>query len=105
MMEMKNILAIGMFIFLRDNYIITSNRESGYGRYDVCLESYEKNKNAFVIEFKSCKNDSFKEAIEEGKKQIEDKKYAITLKQHGCKNITKMIFAFKGKEVKIEVIK
>lgn len=97
--------ALGMFIFLRDNYIITSNRESGYGRYDVCLEPYEKNKNAFVIEFKSCKNDSFKEAIEEGKKQIEDKKYAITLKQHGCKNITKMVFAFKGKEVKIEVIK
>ena len=95
---------LGMFILLKDTYIIRSNRESGFGRYDVTLEPIIKTKNAFIIEFKSCKENSFKEAILEGKKQIEDKKYEIDLQSRGCTSIIKMVFAFKGKTVEIKII-
>ena len=90
------------YIFINGNYIITSNRESGEGRYDVCLEPFDKDKPAFIMEFKSCKDTSFEKAIASGKKQIKDKKYEIDLRQRKCTNIKKMIFAFKGKRVKIE---
>ena len=43
------------------------------------------------------------ETIENAKKQIEERKYEENLKERGFTNITKMVFAFKGKEVKIEV--
>lgn len=41
--------------------------------------------------------------MQNAKKQIEEKKYEISLRERGFKNITKMAFAFKGKEVKMEV--
>ena len=46
---------------------------------------------------------TIEETIENAKKQIEEKEYEENLKERGFKNITKMIYAFKGKEVKIEV--
>ena len=52
---------------------------------------------------KEGKENSVKETIENAKKQIEEKKYEENLKERGFTNITKMIFAFKGKEVKMEV--
>lgn len=68
----------------------------------MCLESFNKDKPAFIMEFKSCKDASFEKAIASGKKQIEDKKYEMDLRQRKCINIKKMVFAFKGKRVKIE---
>ena len=43
---------LGLLVDLREDYVITSNRESGYGRYDVMLEPLDKNKDAFILEFK-----------------------------------------------------
>ena len=97
---------LGMLVGLKDSYYVNSNRESGYGRYDIMLEPKDKNGNSFIMEFKVLKNGeekTLKETIENAKRQIEEKKYEESLKERGFKNITKMVYAFNGKEVEMEV--
>ena len=98
---------LGMLVGLKDSYYVNSNRESGFGRYDIMLEPQDKSKNSFIIEFKvadEMNEPSLEQAIENGKKQIEEKDYENSLKERGFNNITKMVFAFKGKEFKIAVL-
>ena len=95
-----------MLVSLKDSYVVNSNRESGFGRYDIQLEPKEKSANSFIMEFKVHKNGKEKdieETVENAKKQIEEKKYEENLRERGFTNITKMVFAFRGKEVKMEV--
>ena len=97
---------LGMLVGLKDSYYVNSNRESGMGRYDIMLEPKDKNGNSFIMEFKLYKKDKEKaieETIENAKRQIEEKGYEQNLKERGFKNITKMVYAFKGKEVKMEI--
>ena len=97
---------LGMLVGLKDTYYVNSNRESGFGRYDIMLEPKDKNGNSFIMEFKVLKDGeekTLKETIENAKKQIEEKKYEESLKERGFKNITKMVYAFNGKEVEMEV--
>ena len=99
---------LGMLVGLKDTYYVNSNRESGFGRYDIMLEPHDKSKNSFIMEFKAVnglRENTIEEAIENAKKQIEEKGYESNLKERGYTNITKMVFAFKGKECKMEVIK
>ena len=98
---------LGMLVGLKDTYYVTSNRESGYGRYDIMLEPKEKTQNAFIMEFKVLKNGEEKtieETLENAKKQIEEKGYGQNLRERGFTNITQIVYAFKGKEVKMKVI-
>ena len=98
---------LGMLVGLKDSYYVKSNRESGFGRYDIMLEPKDKNENSFVMEFKVYKEEKEKtieDTIENAKKQIEERKYAENLEERGYTKITKMVFAFKGKEVKMQVI-
>ena len=95
---------LGMLVGLKDTYYVNSNRESGIGRYDIMLEPKEKNGNSFIMEFKVLENEAEKtieDTIENAKRQIEEKGYEANLKERGFSNITKMVFAFKGKEVKM----
>ncbi len=97
---------LGMLVGLKDNYIVNSNRESGVGRYDIMLEPKDKNGNSFIMEFKvldDMEEKTIEDTIENAKKQIEEKGYETNLKERGFTNITKMVFAFKGKEVKMEI--
>ena len=97
---------LGMLVGLKDTYYVNSNRESGIGRYDIMLEPKDKNGNSFIIEFKVYKEEKEKDiedTINNAIKQIEEKKYEENLKERGFLNITKMIFAFNKKEVKIKV--
>ena len=97
---------LGMLVGLRDSYYVNSNRESGMGRYDIMLEPKDKNGNSFIMEFKVLENKEEKtieETIENAKKQIEEKGYEQNLKERGFTNITKMVYAFKGKEVKMVI--
>ncbi len=97
---------LGMLVGLKDTYYVNSNRESGIGRYDIMLEPKDKNGNSFIMEFKVLEDKeekTIKETIENAKKQIEEKGYEQNLRERGFKNITKMVYAFKGKEVKMEV--
>ncbi len=93
---------LGLMVGLKDKYYITSNRESGYGRYDVLLKAKDKENPSFIMEFKVVKS-TFEESIEEAKKQIVDKAYETCLVNEGYIKIEKMVFAFQGKHVEIEV--
>ena len=98
---------LGMLVGLKDSYYVNSNRESGYGRYDIMLEPKDKNGNSFIMEFKVYREEKEKDindTIENAKKQIEERKYEENLQEKGFTNITKMVFAFKGKEVKMQVV-
>ena len=97
---------LGMLVGLKDSYYVNSNRESGLGRYDIMLEPKDKNQNSFIMEFKVHKPEKescIEETIANAKRQIEERKYEQSLLERGFTNITKMVFAFKGKEVKMEV--
>ena len=97
---------LGMLVSLKDTYYVNSNRESGMGRYDIMLEPKDKDGNSFIMEFKvyrAEKEKSIQETIENAKKQIEEKQYETILREKGFNNITKIVFAFKGKDVKMDV--
>ena len=97
---------LGMLVGLKDTYYVNSNRESGYGRYDIMLEPKDKNGNSFIMEFKvldDMEEKTIDETLENAKKQIEEKGYETNLRERGFENITKMVYAFKGKEVKMEI--
>ena len=101
---------LGLMVDQSDNYIITSNRESGFGRYDIMLEPKDKNNAHYpgiIIEFKVInprKESTLEETVEAALKQIEEKNYNAKLIRRGVKpeNIHCYGFAFKGKEVLIE---
>ena len=95
-------LIMGMGLYLEGEYITKSNIESGLGRYDFVIEPKNKTKRAYIMEFKSTDNiEKLEEVSKEALRQIEDKKYDISLKQNGVKDITYMGIAFYGKQIKI----
>jgi len=96
-------LIMGMGLYLEGEYITKSNIESGLGRYDFVIEPKNKTKRAFIMEFKATDSiENLEEISKEALRQIEDKKYDISLKQNGVKDITYMGIAFCGKQIKIE---
>ena len=95
-------LIMGMGLYLEGEYITKSNIESGLGRYDFVIEPKNKTKRAYIMEFKSIDNiEKLEEVSKEALEQIENKKYDVSLKQSGIKNITYMGIAFCGKQIKI----
>ena len=101
---------LGLMVDQTENYIITSNRESGFGRYDIMLEPKDKQTQKYpgiVIEFKVInprKENSLEETVEAALKQIEEKNYDAELINRGVnkENIHHYGFAFKSKEVLID---
>ena len=95
---------LGMLISLSKTHEVKSNKESGYGRYDVMIIPKDNSKIGIIIEFKKINNLS-KETIEEGTlkalKQIDENRYEIELLQKGIKDIIKLAIVFKGKAVDI----
>ena len=98
---------LGLMVSLENRYIITSNRESGFGRYDIMLEPKNKEEVAIIIEFKvfnTRRDKSIEDTVQAALQQIEDKNYEADLIARGVpkENIRKYGFAFRGKEVYIE---
>ena len=95
-------LIMGMGLYLEGEYITKSNIESGLGRYDFVIEPKNKAKRAYIMEFKATDNiEKLEDVSKEALEQIENKKYDVSLKQNGIKDITYMGIAFCGKEIKI----
>ncbi|MCP4347289.1 MAG: AAA family ATPase, partial [Desulfobacterales bacterium] len=93
-------LVTGMLVWMSGKYEIRSNRESGYGRYDLMLKPKDTSKQGIIIEFKKVyEDDSPEDVLEEALNQIEDKKYVAELEGSGIKNILKIAVVFRGKEL------
>ena len=98
---------LGLIVDLQNRYIINSNRESGFGRYDVMLEPRNPQKDdAILLEFKIYDPDSektMKDTVQEALAQIERKQYAAQLINRGIskEHIRSYGFAFQGKHVLI----
>ena len=97
---------LGLLVDLSDRYMITSNRESGFGRYDVMLEPYSQQDNAILLEFKVHdpeEETTLADTVAAALLQIDQKNYTASLQAKGIANhrIRKYGFAFEGKHVLI----
>ncbi len=97
---------LGLMVELADRYILTSNRESGFGRYDVMLESRRMGDEGIILEFKVQdreEENELRDTVAAALRQIEEKKYEIMLIEKGIprERICKYGFAFCGQRVLI----
>ncbi|MDE6887495.1 MAG: ATP-binding protein [Eubacterium sp.] len=98
---------LGLVVQLADRYRITSNRESGDGRYDVMLEPFAKKEPAMILEFKAVDRAggeaAVQNALQQALGQIRDKRYDTELMARGIKKGQIRIYGlvFRGKEVRI----
>ena len=97
---------LGLIVELSDKYEVKSNRESGFGRYDVMIVPFDKKEDAMVLEFKvydSDEENSLEDTLSSALKQINEKEYDAELLSRGFakEKIRHYGFVFMGKEVLI----
>ena len=99
-------MMLGLVASLSSKYHIRSNRESGEGRFDLCLEPKNADDPGIIMEFKSAgahTTVALSDLAEEAFAQIEKKQYDTDMKSRGVRNITKYGIAFCGKDVEVYV--
>lgn len=98
-------LVTGLLVWLWETHEIKSNRESGFGRYDIIIIPKNPGLPGYVIEFKAVDediNETVPAAVNAAFKQIEDKKYETELVERGIRNIKKLAIVFSGKRVAVK---
>ncbi len=98
-------LVLGLCATLDNRFYITSNRESGEGRYDICLCPKDGKLPGILIELKAakdCLEDELRQLSEKALAQIDSRKYETELTVKGVRNILKYGVAFSGKRVQIK---
>jgi hypothetical protein len=84
-----HLFVLGLLVIFSNRYAVRSNRESGYGRYDIMLIPHDKTKRGIVIEFKKKdEKETLKKCAERALEQIRAKDYATELRSHGVEHIT-----------------
>ena len=87
---------------LREDYLIKSNQESGYGRFDVAFVPKDKTRNGIILEFKLASDiKDLENKANEALLQISDKRYTDIFKEQGIKTAITIGLAFCGKELKL----
>ena len=95
-------MMLGLCAIVGNRYKVTSNRESGLGRFDIALEPINKSIPGFIFEFKQTKEErSLDKFAQKALAQIDDKKYDTQMKLNGTAKIVKIGVAFCGKRIKI----
>lgn len=95
---------LGLISVLQGQYSVKSNRESGFGRYDIMIIPLDKTKKGIIIEFKkvqTSKKESLESAASAALQQIEDKQYEAELRAMGISDIVKYAIAFEGKKIRM----
>jgi hypothetical protein len=98
---------LGLLVNLGSQYQVRSNRESGYGRYDMMLIPKDTRQTGFVFEFKkvNSKYDKTpKTAMKNALKQIKDRHYALELRQAGVQKILGIGVVVHKKKVWVESV-
>ncbi len=99
-----HLFVLGLLVVLSESYVVRSNRESGYGRYDISLIPHDHSRPGFVIEFKKKENnETMEECAERALDQIHQKKYAVELNSIGIEQIIFFGIAFHKKELLLKV--
>ena len=95
------------WIYIKSDHKVTSNRESGEGRYDIQMMPRKPEDPGFIFELKAEKNaeqDKLKTLADQALRQIAEKKYAEEMRSQGADAITQYGVAFSGKHVEIMVL-
>jgi hypothetical protein len=98
-------LVAGLLIWISNTHEIKSNRESGYGRYDITIIPHDLTQTGYVIEFKTVDkedNETVETAAATALEQIEEKKYETELIERGIENIKKLAIVLSGKDVYVK---
>lgn len=96
---------LGLCAVMDNRYEVTSNREAGDGRFDICLKPRKSCLPGILIELKAAdKQDGLKELAKEAVKQIDNKRYGAVFEEAGVESVLKYGVAFFGKYVEVELI-
>ncbi len=93
---------LGLLVYLEETHLLKSNRESGYGRYDIMLIPKEPTDLGVIIEFKKVNHlaaETLESAVTKALRQIEEKQYETELRSLGVMQVLKLGMAFEGKKV------